>query len=56
MEFEATLQQLGGGSGHWVKEVSWFCGGFGCKVVTEDPPDRDGWANQAETNRAVLQA
>lgn len=56
MEFEATLQHWAAGSGHWVKEVSWFCGGFGCEVVTKDPPDGDSWANQAETNRAVFQA
>ena len=34
-----------GGSSHWVKEISWFCGGFGCKVVTKDPLGRDSWAN-----------
>ena len=56
MEFEATLQHWAAGSGHWVKEVRWFCGGFGCEVVTKDPPDGDSWANQAETNRAVFQA
>lgn len=44
VEFEDTWQKLAGRSAPWVKELSWFCGAFGCKEVTEDQLGRDGWA------------